>query len=518
MDIQPEEFVGNFQLYPMLIPGWRDSVLPAGVAHGGIPQSIYQEPKGLLMVIDPQTTLSQTPQKTLLQTLEAYDSIVVWLNGKPTSVHAIIQPGEENNRIALYLTPGLLSDGINQLFYRWTRSSENFADSTPILNVLYHDPAPGYPAPAAIVVIHPVSVGPMEAAEGVVMNFRISYLRRYDTVTLTVGAQNFPITVTDSTQPIALTLTAEDFQLIGDNPLTPIKARVVDQLGNGNSSATTFMDIHASQLMLEQPILREILNDNNDDPDFIDLERINGGPLWALVHLIQDVWSVGDSIHLVFTSMLGGSQVAFYESTLPITQVPAQFAWEIPNAKVIADSQVSVIYEQIRQGLTIRRSDPAVATVRGKTSTIISEDLDALPTQVVSVGGAILTQTMTIKFVSGDGRLAVAPTNQPAHPDIPGKREKNVLHIGFETSGRQTVELELLKSTDKVSFWYFWINYELPIDFYNSKGVHLDRKLLIIDPIAEPKYFEYSGVDIKTIILTAPVVDWLGLDFFTFTS
>ena len=247
MDIQSDEFAGNFQLYPMLIPGWRDSVLPEGIAHGGIPQSIYQEPKGLLMVIDPQTTLSQT--------LEAYDSIVVWLNGKPTSVGTIIQPGEENKRIALYLTPGLLSDGINHLFYRCTRPSGNFEDSTPILNVLYHDPAPGYPAPAAIVVIHPVSVGPMEAAQGVVMNFRISYPRPYDTVTLTVGTMNFPITVTDSTQPIALTLTAKDFQLIGDNPLTPIKARVVDQLGNGNSSATTFMDIHASQAQGEVAFL-----------------------------------------------------------------------------------------------------------------------------------------------------------------------------------------------------------------------------------------------------------------------
>lgn len=239
MDIQSKDLAGAFQLYPMIIPGWRDAVLPAGVAHGGIPQSIYQEPKGLLMVIDPQTTLSQA--------MAAYDSVVVWLNGEQTSVGTIIQPGEEGDRIALYLPPGLLMNGINHLFYRWTRSSGNFEDSKPILDVLYHDPAPGYPAPAGIVVTHPARVGPTEAAQGVAVTFGISFPRPYDKVTLTVGTWSHTITVADPAQPITLKLTATDFQQIGDNPQMPIKVRVVDQLGNSNVSATTFMDIHASQ-------------------------------------------------------------------------------------------------------------------------------------------------------------------------------------------------------------------------------------------------------------------------------
>jgi YVTN family beta-propeller protein len=239
MDIQSKELDGAFQLYPMIIPGSRDSVLPAGIAHVGIPQSIYQEPKGLLMVIDPQTTLSQA--------MAAYDSVVVWLNDEETSVGTIIQPGAEGDRIALYLPPGFLLNGVNHLFYRWTRSSGNFEDSKPILDVLYHDPAPGYPAPAGIVVTHPASVGPTEAAQGVVIYFNVSYARPFDTVALTVGTERRTIIVTDPAQPITLTLTAADFKQIGDNPQTPISARVVDQLGNSNLSATTFMDIHASE-------------------------------------------------------------------------------------------------------------------------------------------------------------------------------------------------------------------------------------------------------------------------------
>ncbi len=239
MDIQSEEFAGAFKLYPMIIPGWRDSVLPVGIAHGGIPQSIYQEPKGLLMVIDPYTSLSTV--------MAAYDYVEVWVNGVATTVGKTILPGEEQERIALYLPLGWLKDGINHLFYRVTRPGQNFEDSTPILDVLYHNPAPGYPAPGGIIVNHPASVGPMEAANGVVVNIKVNNARAYDTLTLTVGTSNFPITIADPAQPITLTLTAIDFQTIGDSPLTPISARVVDQLGNSNLSATTFMDIHVSQ-------------------------------------------------------------------------------------------------------------------------------------------------------------------------------------------------------------------------------------------------------------------------------
>jgi hypothetical protein len=517
MDSQSTAPVEKLQLYPMIIPGWEDSVLPAGIAHGGIPRSIYPEPEGLLMVIDPFTKLSAATGAYEIA-MAVDDTVTVWLNGEKTSASKTIKPGEESDRIRLYLPPGLLLNGINELFYRVTHLSGNHNDSEPILNVLYHDPAPGYPAPTGIVVTHPASVGPTEAAQGVVVSFKISYPRPYDKVTLSAGTWSRSITVTDPTQPISLNLAAADFQQIGDNPQTPIKARVVDQLGNSNFSATTFMDIHASQRLLEQAILREIQGDNSDDPNFVDLEKMNGGPLWALIHLVGKVWNVKDQIHLKFTAEQGGIQVASHEQTLEITQVPANFSWDIPNDKVTPDSKVTVIYEQLRGGEVIAVSRAAEATVIGKTPTIITENFDSLPRQEVTVGGAILTPVMTIRFLSGEGRLAIAPTDHPVYPDVPGIRERNFLNIGFETSGRQTVELELLRGCEKVSFWYFWINEAVALDFYDSKGTLLDRKLLVVEPFSEPKYFEFAGIDIRKIVLTVPVVDWVGFDFFSFTS
>ncbi|VVQ14338.1 hypothetical protein [Pseudomonas fluorescens] len=371
MDNKSAEPVEILQLSPMIIPGWEDPVLPPGVAHGGISRSIYPDPEGLLMVIDP--FMKRSPVTGAYEIAMAVDdTVTVWLNGEKTSASKTIKPGEESDRIRLYLPPGLLVNGINELFYRVTRLSGNPNDSEPILKVLYHDPAPGYPAPAGIVVNHPASVGPTEAAQGVVVSVKLTNARPYDEVTLTVGTWSRTITVAESALPITpsltltLTLTAADFQLIGDSHLTPIKARVVDQLSNSNVSATTFMDIHASQRLLQQAILKEVLDENNDDPNYVDLTKMNGGPLWAVVHLIREIWSVKDQIRLKFTAELEGKEVASHEETLEITQVPAQFSWRIENAMVIEDAKVKLVYEQIRGGEVIGVSSAAEAQVCGK--------------------------------------------------------------------------------------------------------------------------------------------------------
>jgi YVTN family beta-propeller protein len=366
MDNKSEEQVEILQLSPMIIPGWEDPVLPPGVAHGGISRSIYPDPEGLLMFIDPFTKLLIATGK-YENAMAVGDNVTVWLNGEKTSASKTIEAGEESERISLRLESGLLVNGINEMFYRVTRLSGNPNDSEPILKLLYHNPAPGFPAPAGFTIAHPASVGPTEAAQGVVISFKVSYARPYDKVTLTVGTERRTITVTDPAQPITLTLTAADFQQIGDNPQTPISARVVDQLGNSNLSATTFMDIHASQRLLEQAIFRENQGDNNDDPNYVDLEKINSGSLWALVHLIEQVWSANDKIRLKFTAQLGGREVASHEGTLEVTQVPAYFFWDIPIAKVIPDSEVTVIYEQLRGGEVIGISRAATAQVRGQS-------------------------------------------------------------------------------------------------------------------------------------------------------
>lgn len=255
-------------LVPMFIPGWRPSVQPPGLAHGGIPQSIYQVPNGLALVIDPVTMLTSF-------VLAAFDTVEVWLNGKATSVSKVILPGEEQLRILLYLPQGRLVNGVNKLFYRVTRPSGNYEDSTPVLDVLYHDPAPGNPAPAGVTIVFPPNivtggVGPAEAAAGVLVTFIISFARPFDVIRLDVGTWSTTITVSDPSKPITVTLTAADFLKIGDNANTPVKCTVTDQLGNGNQSSTTYLDIHANRLDLLAPTVKGQTG-NNFNPTLQDV-------------------------------------------------------------------------------------------------------------------------------------------------------------------------------------------------------------------------------------------------------
>jgi YVTN family beta-propeller protein len=146
------------------------------------------------------------------------------------------------------------------------------------------------------------------------------------------------------------------------------------------------IDVHLDRKELEMPILREIPTENNDDPAIVDLDKLKGGPLWALVHLIDAIWDVGDEIHLMFTALVNGSPVASHEATLPITQVPGQFAWDIPNDKVIADSIVRVSYELRRAGKVIGASKAAKAQVIGQSAPDVEVTFTNAPFAVAPKG------------------------------------------------------------------------------------------------------------------------------------
>ncbi|WP_423205387.1 hypothetical protein PGC34_11195 [Pseudomonas kribbensis] len=260
-------------LLPMFVPGALTSVQPTGFAHLGAPLVIYPATTGLAMVIDPVTTLSTT--------LTAFDTVVIWLNGQPTSAIKIIQPGEENDRILMYLPPGLLVNGINTMFYRVTRPSGNFEDSTPILNVLFNNPAPN------ITVSHPASIGPGQPA---VITLTVGYARPYDTVTLTIGTWSITFTNPDPTKPITHTLTAAELQQIGDGTHS-VSARVIDQLTNSNVSPTTSITISANQKVYNPPIIVE-----GEPGKILDVAALNGkdatihGLTWTRIASGQQVW------------------------------------------------------------------------------------------------------------------------------------------------------------------------------------------------------------------------------------
>ena len=151
MDIQSSTLNDLFVLYPVIIPGWITPVRPAGLADGGIPQSLYDgQQQGLECLIDPWTELQRKSW-----TMAADDRADLYVNDDPTPVAGkTVEPGEEQDRIPLRIPHGQLIHGVNRLHYKVTRPGQNAEDSRN-LYVLYHLRAPGDPAPDGLDLVIP---------------------------------------------------------------------------------------------------------------------------------------------------------------------------------------------------------------------------------------------------------------------------------------------------------------------------------------------------------------------------
>ncbi len=364
MDTQSAALNELFVLFPVIIPGWVSPVKPADIAHGGIPKALYDgQAQGLECLVDPWTEL-----RLRSWIMAADDRVDLYCNGDLVpGAGQTVKPGEETLRQRLYLPHGNLMHGVNRLHYVVTRVGGNSEPSRDLL-VLYHlQPVDNLDLVIPADVLKD-GVSAARAAQGVEFGFTYANRRSYDRIEFLLGDTQVRFDVPDGTAPITHTLFTDTFQKAGDNPSAVAEFYVVDQLGNRVKSPEKRLDIHLDRVELEQAILREIPTENNDDPAIVDLAKLNGGPLWALIHLIDAIWDVGDEIHLTFTALVNGSPVATHEQTLPITQVPGQFSWDIPNSKVIADSVVRVIHEQVRNGAVIATSKTATAQVTGESA------------------------------------------------------------------------------------------------------------------------------------------------------
>ena len=132
-----------FVLYPVMIPGWVTPVQPAGIADGGIPKRIYDEvPEGLECLIDPWTEFRTRG----IEPLALNDRVDLYIDSWPAAVAGkTIQPADVDQRIALHIPKDRLREGVNEIYYKVTRPSENSSRDSRKLKVLYHRFTPGEP-------------------------------------------------------------------------------------------------------------------------------------------------------------------------------------------------------------------------------------------------------------------------------------------------------------------------------------------------------------------------------------
>lgn len=261
MDIQSSIFNELFVLYPVIIQGWVTPVKPEGIAQGGIPKALYDgQTQGLECLIDPWTEMQLASW-----TMAADDRVDLFVNDNPTpATGKTVAPGDEQQRVRLYLPHGWLNQGVNRLYYKVTRVGGNEESSRDML-ALYH-----LRLPESLDLIIPPDVvregvGPELAARGVTFAFTYTNRRRFDTIAFALGDTTVRFDVPEAPAPINLTLFTDTFQRAGDNPNAVAEFKVFDQLGNAVMSGEKRVDIHLGRLSLPAPTVRG-MNGNQFSP------------------------------------------------------------------------------------------------------------------------------------------------------------------------------------------------------------------------------------------------------------
>ncbi|WP_085604166.1 MULTISPECIES: Ig-like domain-containing protein [unclassified Pseudomonas] len=313
----------------------------------------------------------------------------MFINGSPAPVPVQITK-DTTSPLEFRVPPGLLSDGVNILKVSLQRQSSN--EDSAELRVLYSLDAPAGsdtdPNPGNSLLnidVTPNSIGPVEAAAGVKLKMSWPDMALYDLLTINFGGKTLTHQLVPTaqdpnpeTKPVVLPFYTADFAHAPNNPQFIFKYNVTSQIDNfsGTSLNGVFnpqefwskdcvVDVHLDWVELLEAILRELLPDNNDDSSIVDLGKMNGGPLWALIHLVDSIWQAGDECDLTFEALVNGVVTATHQVKVPVSQVPGQLSVDIPNAKVIPGSTVRVTHKQIRGGKIVGVSKIAQAQVVG---------------------------------------------------------------------------------------------------------------------------------------------------------
>lgn len=446
------------------------------------------------------------------------DLITLYLNDEFASKVTIVKD-KENENTTLTVPSGRFQRGQNRIKFGVKRPSQN-EEFTKDLILLHRSSPPGDVPPVLAIEVSHESIGADEA-DNVSATVTYKNAQWYDRIFVDcngvlVKHQLVPDVeppVSAAPQTVVIPIAREVLEQGGDDTDFTFKFRVVDNLTNPSGPPTwsdiVNADVHLNRVMLAMATLREVLTENNDDPTIVDLAKLNGGPLWALVHLIDAIWDVGDDIHLTFTALVNGSPVASHEATLPITQVSGIFSWDIPNNKVVADSIVRVSYEQIREGKVKGVSKEAEAQVVGSVLPV-RETFNHLSSQDIYLDKPLDLSAMSLSLLRGAINIQPMSGGTPT----PGKIEGQLIRAG----SKDTIFRVSFKSTcSKVSFWYCR-NYKVggKAESYDIDNKLIESVSLQLSPEQSdaPCQVLFSTPLIAYVVIT--VTDILYVDSFEF--
>ena len=358
----------------------------------------HNDLRGQLVVVDPWFGIA------------AYQSVVLVVNGITVDSHTV-QPGEESQRIGLYIKPGHLSSTAdNEVKYVVTRTSGNEDQSASVL-LRYQEPRVGgvdrdpfdveqvhselYLELPADVIKNGIDANLPE--EGVEVTVTYPLCRAYDMIKLNCNGKSVEHLVVESEagKPVKFKLKKETFVLAGDHEKFLINYSIEDQCRNRPQpppSAGIKIDVDLAGKRLLAPILREDPTDDKDDPLIIDLGTLGANNLSVII-LTGDPRFMKDD--RIIATYVAKAKAAGQPDVVVVVEgtVEMQFGQkkpcilEIPNDKVVSAQTVTVTYELKRNDMLIATSKPAEARVIGvglpelKKPTVqktVSNELDPL--------------------------------------------------------------------------------------------------------------------------------------------
>jgi hypothetical protein len=334
MDIQSSILNQLFVLYPLIIQGSITPVKPDGIADVGVSRALVTaDPSGLEVLIDPWVELQM-----LASTKAAHDRVDVYVDGEKTTAGKTIAPGEENQRLSLYIPSDFFNQGVNTFNYVVTRVGGNVEESRK-LTVLYNL----RPSTSLVLTIPPDvvthGVSADRAAQGVEFTFTYTNRRSFDRIEFKLGDTIFRFNVPDAPAPITLTLFTADFEKAGDGPDAVAEFYVIDQLGNRARSPERTIDIHLSRLDLRPPTV-------------IGQSGNNFSPTQPQIRVMIPTGLLPSD--LVFVNWTGSTAAADGSYTSPQRLVSAGLEFAVPRS-VLAfslNSPITVDYTVIRNGVS----------------------------------------------------------------------------------------------------------------------------------------------------------------------
>jgi hypothetical protein len=365
----------EINLYAPQLPDSNTSVAGADC---GIAKAFYElRPNGATVIINP--VLAQRP----LDTFSIHVNGVMRVDSQ--------QAQSTDDAVTLHIPKNLLRSDpgfVNELSYTVTRTTGAEETYEPPLTILYNAIRPGMEDKNGDEGHSELELGlPRDvledgidadrAAQGVQVWFSYPYCRPYDRIVLNCNGHDVewevhpdeaPATPTSTPTRIGRLLEKADLEAAGDHPQFSFTYTVFDQIGNGadlNSpwSAAIRVVVDLKGTRMAAPDIAEDPDDPHDAPDTIDLNKLGNKDLTIQVHVLEPLWATNDTVRVKYTATPGSGPVVAHTVDQLVGRLPFVHRLMIPNAKVIGDSVVAVLYEQIRGGIVIATSKVARARV-----------------------------------------------------------------------------------------------------------------------------------------------------------